>query len=79
MVKTLSLEDAAKRFEKAEAILKRIPFDQTDSAYNLAAGLDNFAGSSAAADVQMVDGINDVLERLDRIETLLKSLAARRP
>jgi hypothetical protein len=58
----------------------RIPMDQADPIYNVGVALENFSGAIIAINVQLIDGMNELLERVERIENQLKAQAApRRP
>ncbi len=79
MAKTIPLTDAAQRFDKATAMLQRIPVDHTDSVCNLAAALSNYIGCVASAQEQMAECLNEMAQRIERIENALKATATRRP
>ena len=79
-VKKPSMEDARSRYEQAVGKVKRIPADPSDSVYNVAVALENFAGMLGSMDNEIAIAIGDVQERLERIELMLRAPApARRP
>jgi hypothetical protein len=59
--------------------LSRIPVDHKNSIYNVGAATHNYVVSVGAAQVKIAEGMNDSLERLERIENMLKGTAQRRP
>jgi hypothetical protein len=58
--------------------LSRIAVDHKDPIYNLGAATHNYVVSLGTAQMKIAEGLNDILERLERIETLLKG-SQRRP
>ena len=72
-VKKVSLEFAAKHFDLAQSQLSRNPMNQKDPTYNLGAALHNYIVSMGASMALIADGLNDILERLERIENALKA------
>lgn len=71
-VKKHSTDAAAKSFEKARGFALSAKNDPNDPASpNLLAALHEYFTSIASAQVVTVEGINDLLERVDRIETKL--------
>jgi hypothetical protein len=77
-VKKVTLDDASKHFQLAQSQAQRIAVDQTDPIYNLTAALHNYIVSVGTAQNKLADGVNDALERLDRIESLLKAQGGQR-
>ena len=47
--------------------------NQKDPTYNLGAALHNYIVSMGASMALIADGLNDILERLERIENALKA------
>jgi hypothetical protein len=79
-VQKVSLESASKHFDLAQSQVKRISVNHQDPIYNLGAGLNNYFVCMGASLMLMTEGLNDILERLERIENALKaSLGQRRP
>lgn len=78
MVTKLTIDEARRRFDLAETIAQRIPVDRSDPSYNLVAAMDNYCGSNAAGINELIRGVNDILERLERIENTLKLPAVQR-
>jgi len=79
-VQKVSLESASKHFDQAQSQINRIPINHKDPMYNLGAGLNNYIVAMGASLMLMTEGLNDILERLERIENALKaSPGQRRP
>jgi len=77
-VNKVDLSDSSKHFQQAQSQISRNPVDQKDPLYNLGAALNNYIVSVGASQVKIADGLNDVLERLERIENMLKVAAGQR-
>jgi 2-phosphoglycerate kinase len=73
-VKKLTTTLAASQFEAARAYLTKAKDDPNDTmSVNVMFGIHaHFTGVAAGVD-QLISGINDVLERLERIETKLNA------
>lgn len=70
MAAKINTEEAKKHFETARSFATAAKNDQNDPASpNLIRAIHEYFTSVAAGQVQMVNGINDLLERVDRIET----------
>ena len=79
-VKKVDLEASSKHFQQAQSQISRNPVDHKDPIYNLGAAMNNYIVSVGASQVKIAEGLNDVLERLERIENMLKvSAGQRRP
>jgi hypothetical protein len=78
-VKKVDLEEASKSFQHAQSILSRIPVDHKDSIYNVGVATHNYVVSLGTAQMKIAEGLNDILERLERIENMLKGTGQRRP
>jgi hypothetical protein len=71
-VTKISTGDASKSFKEAQAFLVNARNDRNDPvSWNLARALDSYFHAVGAAQVALVDGINDLLDRVDRIQTKL--------
>ena len=77
-VHKVDLSDSSKHFQQAQSQISRNPVDQKDPLYNLGAALNNYIVSVGASQVKIADGLNDVLERLERIENMLKVASGQR-
>ena len=72
-VQKLTTDEAEKLFNRAEHFAKLVLADPNDPASaNLISAMDHYAASAAAALNEVISGINDLLERVDRIEQKLK-------
>ena len=69
----LTTDDAEKRFMRAEHFAKQVLNDPNDPASaNLISAMDHYAASAASSLNELISGVNDLLERVDRIEQKLK-------
>jgi hypothetical protein len=70
--KKLTTEAASKEFEGARAHMVSAKDDPNDpTSFNLAFAINAYFRSMALAQIEMLNGLNDLLERIDRIETRL--------
>jgi hypothetical protein len=66
--------ESEKNFERGRAYMLAAVQDPNDpTSQNFMHALHEYIRSILAAEVAMVKGLNDVLERVDRIETILKT------
>jgi hypothetical protein len=77
-VNKVDLSDSSKAFQQAQAQISRNPANQKDPIYNLGAAMHNHFVGVGSSQVKIADGLNDVLERLERIENMLKVAAGQR-
>ncbi len=77
-VKKIDLESASKHFQQAQSQISRNPVDQKDPVYNLGAAVHNYVVSLGTSQMKIVEGLNDILERLERIENMLKASSSQR-
>jgi len=69
-VKKISTDEAKKYFDKARAFAMAATNDPNDPASdNLLKALHAYFTSIAAAEVEIVSALNDLLERVDHIQT----------
>ncbi len=68
----ITLDSAGKSFDRARAYLRAAKGDPDDpTTDNFAQALNEYFASIGDAQVQMVSGLNDLLERVDKIQTKL--------
>ena len=77
-VNKVDLKDSSSHFQQAQSQIARNPVSQKDPLYNLGAAMHNYIVSVGSSQVKIADGLNDVLERLERIENMLKVAAGQR-
>ena len=71
----VDLKPSGKTFEVGRAAAIRAKDDPNDPASeNLMLALSNYFTAMGEADVEIARGLNDILERVDRMETLLKAM-----
>ena len=71
-IKKVTVGDAPTRFNKAEHYLKLAQADSNDpTSDNLIYALDGYFASIAAAQIEMIAGLNDLLDRVDKIQKKL--------
>jgi hypothetical protein len=71
-VKKVDLEEASKSFQRAQSQLMRNAVDQKDPLYNLGVAVHTSFASVGTSQVKIAEGLNDILERLERIENAIK-------
>lgn len=72
MALTLTLDESRKHFGLGQASFNAARHDQNDPASeNLLRGIHEFFFAMAASDVQIIDGLNDLLKRVEKIEQAL--------
>ena len=59
-------------FQLAQSQLMRNAVDQKDPLYNLGAGVHDYFASIGISQMKIAEGLNDILERLERIENAIK-------
>ena len=68
----LTTKDAARRFNSAESYLKLVQHDPNDPASeNLIQALDQFFGAIASNQNEIINGLNDLLDRVDKLQQKL--------
>ena len=77
-VKKVDLGDAGKSFDRAESHLMRNAMNLADPLYNFSAAVQNYFGGLAITQVKIAEGLNDILERLERIENAIKGTSGQR-
>ena len=58
--------------------LMRNAINHTDPLYNFSAAVQNYFGGLAITQVKIAEGLNDILERLERIENAVKGTPGQR-
>ena len=74
-VTKITTGDASQSYRDAQRYLVNARSDPNDPvSWNLARALDSYFHAVGTAQAAMVDGINDLLERVDRIQTKLDAV-----
>ena len=75
-VKKLKVDEAEKSFSLGMSYTEQAAQDPKDpTSRNLAMAMNKYASANARLLLELIDGVNDLLERVDRIEQMQKTPA----